>query len=714
VLPGRLVSLQGTATRVEEFSYSYEMDLVDEAGNLITLYIDKQTNLSGEAFEAGRQYAATGILENTDDRIQLYPRIAGDLQEVFPPVVRIETDAPITVSRNQDFEITFNVYNNTSEPASGLELWLEVPPEVTLVQAQHTAESTGRIVRWQLPEIHPQGGSIERSATFRTSTAQASFRLENFGLISPSGVEIEPESPIQIFLGETVPIWAIQWEGDSSPFKLRELETSGVVTGVFPDLGGFWIQDIDADDNPATSEGLFVASGELAIKPQPGDLVRVGGQVREISSQTQLLLREPDAFRVLDSNFDLPTPVELDPPRETEAARQYFEQLEGMLVEVREPATVLGPSTRYGEYVLVLAKHETARIFHGEETGWMIHVDDGSDIAHDDRSTLPYALSVGDQVFAVEGPLAYTYGNYKIEPISTPRFENQPVTLPSLDLPEQRFLSVMTWNVENLFDILDPHPSSPPRPRKAQYELDLTKIANTILAADTPDIIALQEVEHIGVLEDLAEHPLLSGYSYAAYLLEGTDSRGIDVGYLVRSDRLSVLDVRQYPAPEGLTSRPPLLLHLRKELNGSSREVYVLNNHFTSLAGGEAATEPRRTAQAAWNVSVVKQIRAASPQADIIVLGDLNSFYDSAPLNTLQQAGLRHVYEWLPELDEYTYIFEGVSQTLDHIFLSPSLFNAISQVAVLHVDADYALPAPQDESPLHQSDHDPVIAVIKP
>ncbi|MGD8632710.1 MAG: endonuclease/exonuclease/phosphatase family protein, partial [Anaerolineales bacterium] len=421
-----------------------------------------------------------------------------------------------------------------------------------------------------------------------------------------------------------------------------------------------------------------------------------------------------DAFRVLDSNFDLPTPVELDPPRETEAARQYFEQLEGMLVEVRKPATVLGPSTRYGEYVLVLAKHETARIFHGEETGWMIHVDDGSDIAHDDRSTLPYALSVGDQVFAVEGPLAYTYGNYKIEPISTPRFENQPVTLPSLDLPEQRFLSVMTWNVENLFDILDPHPSSPPRPRKAQYELDLTKIANTILAADTPDIIALQEVEHIGVLEDLAEHPLLSGYSYAAYLLEGTDSRGIDVGYLVRSDRLSVLDVRQYPAPEGLTSRPPLLLHLRKELNGSSREVYVLNNHFTSLAGGEAATEPRRTAQAAWNVSVVKQIRAASPQADIIVLGDLNSFYDSAPLNTLQQAGLRHVYEWLPELDEYTYIFEGVSQTLDHIFLSPSLFNAISQVAVLHVDADYALPAPQDESPLHQSDHDPVIAVIKP
>jgi predicted extracellular nuclease len=713
-LAGRLVSMQGTATRVEEFSYSYEMDLVDDAGNLITLYIDKQTDLSGEAFEAGRQYQATGILENTDDRIQLYPRIAGDLQEVFPPVVRIETDAPITVNRNQDFEITFKIYNNTLEPKSDLELWFEMPPEIQLIRTQEHAETADHEIRWQLPEIPPHGEAIERSATFRTGTTQASVRLEDFGILSPSGVEFEPDSPLQIFLGETVPIWAIQWEGDSSPFKLRELETSGVVTGVFPELGGFWIQNLDPDNNPSTSEGLFVASGELDLDPEIGQLVRVGGQVREISSQTQLLLDEADAFQVLSTSVNLPEPVELDPPRETEEAQRYFEQYEGMLVQVNQPATVVGPSTHYGEYVLVLAKHETLRIFHGEETGWLIHVDDGSEITHEDRSTLPYALSVGDQVFAVEGPLAYTYGNYKIEPTSTPQYQNQPVSLPSLDLPEERLISVMTWNVENLFDILDPHPSSPPRPRKADYELDLTKIANTILAADTPDIVALQEVEHIGILEDLSGHPLLSDYEYAPYLIEGTDSRGIDVGYLVRSDRLQVLDVRQYPAPEGLTSRPPLVLHLQREQNGTSREIYVLNNHFTSLAGGEAATEPRRVAQAAWNVSVVQQIRAASPQADVIVLGDLNSFYDSAPLDTLRQAGLHHVYEWLPELEEYTYNFEGVSQSLDHIFVSPSLFDGISRVTVMHADADYALPSPQDESPLHQSDHDPVITVINP
>jgi predicted extracellular nuclease len=272
----------------------------------------------------------------------------------------------------------------------------------------------------------------------------------------------------------------------------------------------------------------------------------------------------------------------------------------------------------------------------------------------------------------------------------------------------------MSWNVENLFDILDPHPSSPPRPRKVEYEVGLTKIAATLLAADTPTVVALQEVEHMGILEDLVSHPLLVDFGYEPYLLEGTDSRGIDVGYIVRRETVDVLDVRQFPAPEGLTSRPPLLMHLGVKRQGLNSELYLLNNHFTSLAGGEAATEPRRTAQAAWNISIIEQIRAASPDAEVIVLGDLNSFYHSTPLDTFRQAGLQHVYESLDDPDQYTYIFEGVSQNLDHILVSPGLFDRINAVAVLHVNADYALPAPEDESPLRKSDHDPVIVAFDP
>ena len=75
-------------------------------------------------------------------------------------------------------------------------------------------------------------------------------------------------------------------------------------------------------------------------------------------------------------------------------------------------------------------------------------------------------------------------------------------------------------------------------------------------------------------------------------------------------------------------------------------------------------------------MAVVEQLLAAEPGASVIVMGDLNSFYDTLPIHTLQDAGLRHLYEFLDQDSglPYTYIFEGRTQTLDHILLSEDLF----------------------------------------
>jgi predicted extracellular nuclease len=270
----------------------------------------------------------------------------------------------------------------------------------------------------------------------------------------------------------------------------------------------------------------------------------------------------------------------------------------------------------------------------------------------------------------------------------------------------------MTWNVENLFDILDPHPSDPPMPSLQEYRRAITKVANTILAAGAPTIVGLQEVENIGILEDIAEHDLLAGFDYQPILIEGTDSRGIDVGYLVRGDVAEVLESEQFPAPAGLTSRPPLLIKVNAETSAGTATLYVLNNHFTSMSGGEQATEPRRIAQAAWNVEVLEQILADDPDAYAAVIGDLNSFYDSPPIDTLRAASLQHIFDLLPPEERYTYIYEGVSQTLDHILLTPELFSLIRRIEVLHVNADFPPPPPGDESPQHKSDHDPVVVTF--
>ncbi|MEE8122113.1 MAG: endonuclease/exonuclease/phosphatase family protein, partial [Anaerolineales bacterium] len=311
-----------------------------------------------------------------------------------------------------------------------------------------------------------------------------------------------------------------------------------------------------------------------------------------------------------------------------------------MLVSVDEPALVVGPTTRFGEYAIVLAKHEISRVLRGEPNGLLIMVDDGSSEEHLERSTLPYAVSTGDQITDLQGPLAFTYGQYKIEPNYSPEILSEPFAPESVPVVEPPKFSLMTWNVENLFDILDPHPSSPPRPRKAKYELDLTKVANTLLAAGAPTIVGLQEVENLGIMEDLAAHELLSPFGYQPILIEGTDSRGIDVAYLVRGDRAHILDVQQFVAPEGLTSRPPLLIKVQLDLGNDDLILYILNNHFTSLAGGEAATEPRRAAQSAWNIEIIDRLRTTDPDAHVVVLGDLNSFYDSLPIDVLRESGL--------------------------------------------------------------------------
>ena len=420
-----------------------------------------------------------------------------------------------------------------------------------------------------------------------------------------------------------------------------------------------------------------------------------------------------DQIKILQNNLTLPQSFELDPPDSWDESLPYFESLEGMLVGLKGPAIAVSPITKYGEYVLVHPRHDLTRLFQGEDNGMMIMVDDGSYTTHMDNSTLPYLINTGDTVSDLAGPLAFTYGRYKVEPISAPEIIAQERQIPNIPPPEEDKYSVMSWNVENLFDVLDPHPSSPPRPKLAEYKRDIEKVANTIVAAGYPVIVALQEVENIGILEDIANHQILAEFSYQPVLIEGFDSRGIDVGYLVRRDLAEILDVQQMPGPNGLTSRPPLVLHVLIKTNSGQTDLYVINNHFTSMSAGVEATEPVRIAQAEWNGEIVQMIMNNEPDARIAVVGDLNSFLNSKPIQALINDGLAHVFDMLPKNEQYTYIYQGESQVLDHIIVNPSLNELLDTVAILRLNADYSLPASDDLSAFGKSDHDPVVATFK-
>ena len=710
-LLGRLIVVEGSAIRIEEFTYSYEIDLVDDEGNLLLVYVDKDAGLTAEPLDTGSLYQVTGISELYDGTWQIQPRFQTDMVEVFPPELMMEMNARSQVEPGGTITYTLTTYNYTDARLINITIEAAPPAEgVSVASVLDGGMVDGASVVWIIPELAGGGGSVTVRYTV-TVDERASGPIAAAAAVAtadewPNPVESDPWLT---FVGRGVPIWAIQGPGMASPYVGDAVTTEGIVTGIFPELGGFWIQETETDDDPTTSAGLFILTGDLKPAVAIGDAVRVSGKIRERSGQTLMEIVNTGDVQVLSTGNQPPTAVELDPPLLEYEALAYYEALEGMVVQVSEPAVAVAPTTQYGETVLVRPEWGINRIMRGDPTGMMIFVDDGSSATHYDLGTLPFALQTGDLLAGALGPLAYTYDDYKIEPIAPPVVTPTNKPLPTLEPAGANEFSIATFNVENLFDPLDPHPSDPPLPTRSQYQLDLTKTANAIVAMGVPTIVGLQEVENIDILEDLAQQDALAEYEYEAFLVEGTDSRGIDVGYLVRADRATVEGAAAYPAPEGLTSRPPLLITVTVQLQDLEQTVYVLNNHFTSMSGGEKPTEPRRKAQAAWNATLVEQILAANPEAYVAVLGDLNSFYESPPLDVLRESGLHHAYELVEPERPYTYIYLGESETLDHILVTPSLYQHLVQVTALHIDADYPPPIPQDPSARRASDHDPLV-----
>ncbi len=137
----------------------------------------------------------------------------------------------------------------------------------------------------------------------------------------------------------------------------------------------------------------------------------------------------------------------------------------------------------------------------------------------------------------------------------------------------------------------------------------------------------------------------------------------------------------------------------------------LVNNHFSSKGGSTplfGTTQPAvngaesaRHAQAEAVRDFVDGVLAADSAANVIVLGDLNEFEFEEPLQALT-GPLTNLTETLPETERYSYIFEGNSQSLDHILVSgnlapDSLFDAV------HINAEFA-----DQA----SDHDPLLVQV--
>jgi endonuclease/exonuclease/phosphatase family metal-dependent hydrolase len=248
-----------------------------------------------------------------------------------------------------------------------------------------------------------------------------------------------------------------------------------------------------------------------------------------------------------------------------------------------------------------------------------------------------------------------------------------------------------------------------------------------------PTLVAIQEVEKEVLLQELAQLAAPGcGFTYAVTHLESPDVRGIDLALLsnpnlvaVQSAELkqgctvletSVADAR-FDCPAGqdaLFSRPPLLV----ELLVGERPFTIIVNHFKSKLGGEAGTAPWRLAQANHVVGLVTAVLANDPDANIIVIGDFNDYEQAPPLLALAEKGnMENVLLRLPDETRYSFVFGGVSQLIDGIFVTPALQDNVAEVLILHVNADFPDALGVDVSPealpFKTTDHDLPLLVLQ-
>ena len=101
----------------------------------------------------------------------------------------------------------------------------------------------------------------------------------------------------------------------------------------------------------------------------------------------------------------------------------------------------------------------------------------------------------------------------------------------------------------------------------------------------------------------------------------------------------------------------------------------------------------------------VADLLSIEPDARVVVLGDMNDFYFSPPIDLLEGEILQNLIETLPLEERYSYIYDGNSQTLDQMLASEGMMNGFVSMDILHINSEWDYES-------HFSDHDPLIATF--
>ncbi|MBX2999536.1 MAG: hypothetical protein KF893_13550 [Caldilineaceae bacterium] len=583
--------------------------------------------------------------------------------------------------------------------------------------------------------------------TISKLTAIVDHAFGSYRLI-PRSLEDIQAATAETLPTDLTPIYEIQGAESTTSLAGERVNAVGVVTGVGPE--GFFLQDATGDDDPLTSDGIYIYT---ARPPQisVGQCILVRrAEVSEFYGKTEL--SRAQAVQPVDLCPDEPlAPVAIPAPLLNSDPATLFERFEGMLVAIEEfSGIVQGPTKHFRDGSAEIAIIPDAfvpylpggRVFQ-DNSGDMSSLIFLTNLIGMDLPSAAWGDSIRLEAASADEPvlaiLDYNFGKYQLAllPGQTVTVTPNVAVRDRVEKPATDEFTVCIFNLYGMGRGSDQYPDP------AVYAVQLRKRA--ALIADPLQGCTILGLQEAGAPEDIENLAALLrsefDLAYEAVAVAGPNSKSAEfpltLGLLARADQVEIVHFeavqtcspKNYDVPEethicadgeyALFNRPPLVVDLL--VGGEWDGPYpltVIVNHWKSKAGDESMNVVRRTRQA-QHVTALAQARLdEDPAAHVVVLGDLNDYYQSGPVETLRQGTtprLIHPYDMMPPLDRYTYIFNGASQVLDHILFTAGMRAAFAGIDPLHINADFPSLDEADAGTLnHTSDHDPIQLTIRP
>ncbi|MFP4396198.1 MAG: ExeM/NucH family extracellular endonuclease, partial [Anaerolineales bacterium] len=662
----------------------------------------------------------------------------------------IDKSAPATASEGDVFTYTLTITNELGFTLNDVLITDAVPSNVAVASVLDGGADVNGVISWTVASLAHQA---EVDVRFVVTATDLSSPILNDDYAVSAANYTTPTfgAPVETSSGG-LRIYHLQGEGDVSPYVGQTVTVEGIVTADFQasdELEGFFMQDPFGDNNPATSDGIFVYSTQAV---DLGDRVEVTGIVAEYNELTEI--SSVSNITLISTGATI-EPTEITLP---EMVNDEMERYEGMLVTLPHTLTVQQNyfQGRYGQVTLGSGNrmyqpthlHEPGSTAYwdqvDENARRLLVLDDGSSDQNPDP--IPYigisdTLRAGDIVSAGmigvldQGPINNSsttdYRLHPTENVTIDRVNERPATPPDVG----GSLQVASFNVLNYFTTFGERGAD----NQAEFDRQRTKIITALVALDA-DVVGLMEIENngydtVGAIYDLVDGlNEEAGAGAYAFIDPGVAQIGDDeiaVGLLYQSASVTpvgaaaILDDSFDSAYNENKNRPALAQTFEENTTGERFTAVV--NHLKSkgspcdslgdpdMGDGQGNCNLTRTSAMSVEISWLATDPTNSGDPDFIIIGDLNAYVMEDPISVAKNAG----YTDLLGAADYSYIFDGESGYLDYALTNDSLTAQVAGAEVWHINADepsvidynteYKSQDLYAPDAYRSSDHDPVL-----